>query len=74
LITETPDAYEALVRDLMTDRARCAALKAKVDELRATAPLFATDDFARHFETALRAVHARAVEGLDPKDIRVSSL
>ena len=58
LITQTPDAYEAMAVALATDPERLKALKTKLAANRATAPLFDTPRFAREIE----AVYAKLAQ------------
>ncbi len=50
LVTDTEQAYEALAFELATNPARLAAIKAKLAQNRATAPLFDTQLFTRNTE------------------------
>jgi predicted O-linked N-acetylglucosamine transferase (SPINDLY family) len=56
LIAADATAYEATALALATDPARLAAVRAKMDAARTTAPLFDTDRFTRNLEAAYRAM------------------
>lgn len=71
LVTETPEAYEALALDLARDRDRLAALKAAITANRTRAPLYDTPRFARHLEQAFEAMWALHRDGHPPRPIRV---
>lgn len=62
LITETAEEYEALALALAHDSARLKALRDRLVEGRATAPLFDTPRLARELEAAYRAMLAAAVQ------------
>ena len=59
LITTTAQAYEALALELAHAPARLAALRRKLQETRATAPLFDMPRFTRDFEAVLEEVCTR---------------
>lgn len=71
LVTNTPQAYEALAFQLATDRDRLHGLRSSLADFRATKPLFDTMRFARHLEAAFEAMHARSRGGLEPEDLRI---
>jgi predicted O-linked N-acetylglucosamine transferase (SPINDLY family) len=71
LVTETPDAYEALALTLARDRDLLHALKDKLARNRDGCALFDTARFTRHFETALRLMHERQREGKAPVHLAI---
>jgi predicted O-linked N-acetylglucosamine transferase (SPINDLY family) len=71
LVTASLAEYEALALRLATDPALLAAIKAKLEINRLTAPLFDTDRFARHVERAYRMMHERHLRGLPPESFAV---
>ena len=58
--------YEALAAALLADPARLAALRARLEAGRATAPLFDTPAFARAIETAYETMWQRYLSGQPP--------
>ena len=74
LVTETPAEYEALALALARDPARLAALRARLDDNRKTAPLFDTARYCRHLERAYTAMQQRAARGEKPESFAVSPL
>ena len=71
LVTATPAAYEQMATELANDRAKLAALKAKLARHRLTTPLFDTARFTRHIEAAYTAMMERHRAGLPPDHIHV---
>jgi predicted O-linked N-acetylglucosamine transferase (SPINDLY family) len=71
LVTTTAQDYEALAVALAASPDRLHALRARLEANRLTTPLFDTARFARHLEAAFEAMHARALAGLPPADLRV---
>lgn len=71
LVTETPEAYEALALDLATQRQKLADVKARLGANRLAAPLFDTVGYTRNLERAFTEAHRRHSEGLAPYDIAV---
>jgi predicted O-linked N-acetylglucosamine transferase (SPINDLY family) len=71
LITPGAQAYEALAIDLGRRPERLAALKQKLARRRLTAPLFDTEQFARHMEAAYAAMYDRYQAGHSPDHIDV---
>ena len=69
LVTETLQEYEALALRLATDRASLRTLKAKIDRHGKTHPLFDTDRFRRHIESAYRAAWEIWQAGQAPRSI-----
>jgi predicted O-linked N-acetylglucosamine transferase (SPINDLY family) len=70
LITQTPEDYEDLAIKLGTNAAFYQSIQDKLKRQKDQAPLFNTEKFTRHLETALEQVvhHARA--GLSPQTLR----
>lgn len=72
LVTTTPEAYEQMAVRLATYPEQLAAIKRKLSEKRLTAPLFDTELFTRHIETAYTAMYQRHRAGLPCDDIFVA--
>lgn len=58
LVTQTPEAYEALALDLATRPDRLAATKAKLAANRLTTPLFDSEGFTRDIERLYDALYS----------------
>jgi protein O-GlcNAc transferase len=71
LITGTPQAYEALAIELAAHPQKLAAIKDKLAANRQTAPLFNTELFAKHIETAYTAMYKRSRARLPPDHISI---
>jgi predicted O-linked N-acetylglucosamine transferase (SPINDLY family) len=71
LVTDSPEAYEALALELATDQQKLAALRQRLAANRLTQPLFDTALFARHIEAAYTAMWERHQAGLRPEHIVV---
>jgi len=71
LITSTPQAYEALAIELATNSEKLAAIKRKLANNRLTTPLFDTQTFTRHIETAYMMMYERYQADLPPDHIYV---
>ncbi len=69
LITHDLAGYEALALSLASDRKRLDGLKAHLERVRGTAPLFDTPAFARHLERAYRLMWERHRAGLPPQTL-----
>jgi predicted O-linked N-acetylglucosamine transferase (SPINDLY family) len=69
LITETPEAYEALILDLATDTERLAEVKARLAANRESAALFDTRGYARALEQGFAEAHRRFVDGEQLGDV-----
>ncbi len=69
LVTQSTDAYEALILDLARHPKRLAALKAKLAQTRNTCALFDTVGYTRAFEDGLQRMHQRYRDGLPAVDI-----
>ncbi|WP_075292714.1 hypothetical protein [Pararhizobium arenae] len=74
LIAENARDYVALCTRLATDHAALRAMKEKLAENRFRAPLFDTERFTRHLESAYAMMIARAREGLEPDHLDVATL
>ncbi|MCB2073193.1 MAG: tetratricopeptide repeat protein [Novosphingobium sp.] len=72
LITRSEAEYEALILELASDRARLAAITAKLTANRLTQALFDTVRYTRDFEAVLEAACRRSREGLPPADLRAA--
>jgi predicted O-linked N-acetylglucosamine transferase (SPINDLY family) len=72
LATDSPEAYEALALNLARDADARAALRARISDKNATAPLFDTRQFAGGLEAAYRAMWQRHAAGESPGDIDLS--
>ncbi len=73
LITRSKEDYEALAIALASHPEKLANLRKRLEDNRATAPLFDGKLTARHLEKAYEAIHARYQAGLPPDDIEISS-
>ena len=71
LITENLVGYEALALKLATTPALLADLRARLSSNRTTRPLFDTDRFRRHLESAYTAMYERWSRGEAPESIAV---
>jgi len=74
LITTTWDEYEAVALKLATDPKLLADTKAKLARNRTTHPLFNTDLFRRHLETAYIMMWERYRRGEEPASFTVPAL
>ena len=74
LITHTLGEYEALALDLATNRERLAGIRSKLEEHRATYPLFDTDRFRRHIEAAYTTMWERQQKGEPPESFAVAPI
>ena len=73
LITNSPQAYQALAVELATQPERLASIKTKLAANRLTTPLFDSQGFTSHLEAAYRQMYARFQAGLPPEHIDVSA-
>lgn len=73
LITATQEQYEALAVELATNPGRLAAIAAKLNKNRLTAPLFDTDLFARHIENAYVQMYESYQAGIPADHIFVAN-
>ena len=72
LVTRSLDAYEALAVRLAQEPAQRASLRAKLEALRATAPLFDTGRFAANLERAYRRMWELWAAGKPPEAFAVA--
>ena len=72
LITDHAADYEALALGLASDPERLAALRARLQSARQSAPLFDTPRFTRELESAYEAMWQRHLQGLPPAPIEVA--
>ncbi|NDP41338.1 MAG: tetratricopeptide repeat protein [Aromatoleum sp.] len=73
LITHRLDEYEAMALKLATMPALLAGLRARLEHTRATAPLFDTERFRRHIESAYIGMWERYQRGEPPESFAVAS-
>ncbi|MFY0693265.1 MAG: tetratricopeptide repeat protein [Paracoccaceae bacterium] len=73
LITESEEAYEALILELATNPEHLSEIRARLAANRTTMPLFDTERYTRNFETGLQMAYDRYFEGKAPADIVVPS-
>jgi len=71
LITYTMEEYERRAVELATQPPLLRELRSRLAERRATTPLFATERFCRHLESAYVAVWGRHERGEAPSALRV---
>lgn len=74
LVAKSEDDYCALAIKLFGDRARVRHYKDKLDAARLVAPLFDSERFCRHLETAYEMMALRAKSGLEPDHLDVPAL
>jgi predicted O-linked N-acetylglucosamine transferase (SPINDLY family) len=73
LVTRDLVAYRDLAIALARDEARLGALRAKLAANRTTCPLFRTERFTRHIESAYERMWVRHREGGKPVSFRVAA-
>jgi protein O-GlcNAc transferase len=73
LITDNLAQYEALTLKLATTPRLLADTRARLAANRLKSPLFKSEQFCRHLESAYVSMHQRAEAGLPPEDIRVEA-
>jgi predicted O-linked N-acetylglucosamine transferase (SPINDLY family) len=73
LIAPDLEGYERLALKLASDGKALGAIRKKLAANRLTTPLFDTDLFARHLESAYRIVWQRHLDGLPPAPVKVPS-
>jgi predicted O-linked N-acetylglucosamine transferase (SPINDLY family) len=71
LITHGKEEYCSLAVELASNPERLATIKTKLTQNRMSAPLFNTELFARHIESAYKAAYSRYHAGLPPDHIYV---
>jgi protein O-GlcNAc transferase len=74
LVTHTLGEYESLAFALADDKARLDAVKATLARNRDTYPLFDTDRFRRHIESAYETMWQRQQRGAPPADFAVAPI
>jgi len=72
LVTQSLGDYEALALKLATTPTLLASIRTELERQRSHCPLFDTDRFRRHLESAFIAMHARAKRGEAPASFAVS--
>jgi len=72
LVTTSWDEYQRLALRLAADRDLLAAMKERLARNRDTCPLFDTDRFRRHIESAYATMHERARRGEAPASFAVA--
>ena len=73
LITDTPEAYEALAIDLATHPDKLNAIRAKLQANRLTTPLFDTERYTRQLESAYQAMWDRYQADLPPDHLVIEA-
>ena len=73
-MTRSLAEYEALAFKLATEPERLGAVKARLADQRKTCPLFDTDRYRRHVETAYTAMHERHLRGEPPEHFSVAAI
>jgi protein O-GlcNAc transferase len=71
LVTSSLDEYEALALTLARDRDRLFSLRRKLQQNRRTSPLFDTDTYRRHLESAYRKMWEHHEKGDAPTNFAV---
>jgi protein O-GlcNAc transferase len=74
LITHSEEAYENAAVDLATNPTRLAEIKQRQQANRLTSPLFDTQLFTQHLETAYEIMYERYRAGLPPDHIDVRAM
>jgi len=74
LITRDFEAYEALALKLALEPERLAAIKGKLAAQRTAWPLFDSDRFRQHLESAFVTMHERQQRGLPPEAFDVPAM
>ena len=74
LVTHSAEDYEALALELATSPEKLATIKAKLLRHRDTYPLFDTERFCRHIESAYSSMWQRYQDGLPPQGFSVEAL
>ena len=73
LITQSQEQFEILAIELATNKERLTALKRKLETNRLTTPLFDTELFTRHIESAYVKMYDRYQADLPPEPIFVEA-
>lgn len=74
LITGSLEAYEALALELATTPSMLADLRSRLARNRLTSPLFDSERFCRHLESAYLAMWERSESGKPPQSFSVQAL
>jgi len=74
LITHSLDEYESLALELARNPERLAGIKSKLARNRDTYPLFDTDRFRRHIESAYTTMWERYQRGEPPRSFAVEAI
>lgn len=74
LVTEDDSGFLTLANELINSPSRLAALKAHLKDKRFQAPLFDSERFCRHLETAYQTMAERAKAGQKPEHFDVPAL
>ena len=74
LVTDSLDAYEARARELATASGELADIRARLERNRSTCPLFDTERFRRHIESAYITMWERWQRGMPPASFAVAPL
>lgn len=74
LVTDTLEAYEARALELATKRAMLSDIRAKLAQNRTRYPLFDTDRFCRHIESAYTVMWERYQRGERPSRFAVPAI
>ena len=72
LIAQTEQQFESSAIELATRPERLAAIRERLARNRLTMPLFDTQRYTRHIESAFATMHERHQNGLSPDHIHVS--
>ena len=74
LVTDNLGEYEALALRLTRDVAHRQALHAKLERNRSTHPLFNSQRFCRHLESAYTLMHEQRLRGEPPREFTVAPI
>jgi predicted O-linked N-acetylglucosamine transferase (SPINDLY family) len=74
LVTDSPAAYEALALQLARDPSRLQSIRRKLDQNRRTSPLFDTNRFRRHIESAYTTMYDTWMRGEVPRSFAVEPI
>jgi protein O-GlcNAc transferase len=74
LVTDSVEAYESLALDLATTPSLLADVRGRLADSRVTSPLFDSERFCRHLESAYVSMWERAERGKPPESFAVPRL
>ncbi len=74
LVTENLEDYESQALALATRPDKLAGIRAQLEQNRMTCPLFDTDRFSRHIESAYQTMWERYQQGKSPKSFAVAPI